>query len=202
MPNCPFFTLGAKLSAVLNCPFTPLVPNCPRCQIVRFWLLVPNCPRCQIVRLHSWCQIVRGAKLSWCQIVLRPVSNTHELPYTDSWNEMPIKMSCRRCESNWNSGDGCWGVWHGWCWKQMFQKRTFSAILTSKSPSLSRTFLLFFLGNPLPTKTEWFISWPSAMGWANDFFLGLRPGGGRAVAEHFYKVFKIFVFFQRGTGIV
>ena len=30
-----------------NCP----VPNCP----------VPNCP---------WCQIVRGAKLSWCQIVL------------------------------------------------------------------------------------------------------------------------------------
>ena len=157
---------------------------------------MPNCPRCQIVRLHSWCQIVRGAKLSWCQIVLRPVSNTHELPYTDSWNEMPIKMSCRRCESNWNSGDGCWGVWHGWCWKQMFQKRTFSAILTSKSPSLSRTFLLFFLGNPLPTKTEWFISWPSAMGWANDFFLGLRPGGGRAVAEHFYKVFKIFVFFK------
>ena len=173
VPNCPFLTLGAKLSAVPNCPFTLLVPNCPRCQIV----LVPNCPR-------------------------TVVSNTHELPYTDSWNEMPIKMSCRRCESNWNSGDGCWGVWHGWCWKQMFQKRTFSAILTSKSPSLSRTFLLFFLGNPLPTKTEWFISWPSAMGWANDFFLGLRPGGGRAVAEHFYKVFKIFVFFQRGTGIV
>ena len=97
VPNCPFLTLGAKLSAVLNCPFTPLVPNCPRCQIVRFWLLVPNCPRCQIVRLHSWCQIVCGAKLSWCQIILRPVSNTHELPYTDSWNEMPIKLSCRVC---------------------------------------------------------------------------------------------------------
>ena len=41
MPNCPFLTLGAKLSAVPNCPFTLLVPNCPRCQIV----LVPNCPR-------------------------------------------------------------------------------------------------------------------------------------------------------------
>ena len=30
---------------------------------------VSNCPRCQIVRFYPWCQIVRGVKLSWCQIV-------------------------------------------------------------------------------------------------------------------------------------
>ena len=40
---------GVKLSAVSNCS----VSNCP----------VPNCPRCQIVR---------GVKLSWCQIVTQP----------------------------------------------------------------------------------------------------------------------------------
>ena len=32
--------------------------------------MVSNCPRCQIVRFYTWCQIVRGVKLSWCQIVL------------------------------------------------------------------------------------------------------------------------------------
>ena len=32
-------------------------------------LAVSNCPRCQIVRFYPWCQIVRGVKLSWCQIV-------------------------------------------------------------------------------------------------------------------------------------
>ena len=31
--------------------------------------MVSNCPRCQIVRFYPWCQIVRGVKLSWCQIV-------------------------------------------------------------------------------------------------------------------------------------
>ena len=64
--------------SVLNCPFYTAVPNCPgaklswcqivffslRCQIVPFTLqcqivMVPNCPI-----LHSWCQIVLGAKLS------------------------------------------------------------------------------------------------------------------------------------------
>ena len=61
------FTHGVKLSAVSNCPGVKLsgvklsaVSNCP----------VSNCPRCQIVRQHCWCQIVRGVKLSWCQIVL------------------------------------------------------------------------------------------------------------------------------------
>ena len=28
-----------------------------------------NFLRCQIVRFYPWCQIVRGVKLSWCQIV-------------------------------------------------------------------------------------------------------------------------------------
>ena len=61
------FTHGVKLSAVSNCPGVKLsgvklsaVSNCP----------VSNCPRCQIVRQHCRCQIVRGVKLSWCQIVL------------------------------------------------------------------------------------------------------------------------------------
>ena len=31
--------------------------------------MVSNCTRCQIVRFYTWCQIVRGVKLSWCQIV-------------------------------------------------------------------------------------------------------------------------------------
>ena len=31
--------------------------------------MVSNCMRCQIVRFYTWCQIVRGVKLSWCQIV-------------------------------------------------------------------------------------------------------------------------------------
>ena len=43
-----------------------VVPNRPWCQIVRSAKLSvgPNCPRCQIV----WWQIVRGAKLSRCQL--------------------------------------------------------------------------------------------------------------------------------------
>ena len=57
VPNCPFLTLGAKLSAVLNCPFTPLVPNCPP------ELLVPNCPvpNCPFLTLGAK---LSGAKLS------------------------------------------------------------------------------------------------------------------------------------------
>jgi len=47
------FAHGVKLSVVSNCPFLPMVSNCP----------VSNCPRCQIVR---------GVKLSWCQIVPQP----------------------------------------------------------------------------------------------------------------------------------
>ena len=39
-----------------------------KCTWCKF-LAVSNCPRCQIVRFYPWCQIVRGVKLSWCQIV-------------------------------------------------------------------------------------------------------------------------------------
>ena len=67
------FTHGVKLSAVSNCPGVKLsgvklsaVSNCP----------VSNCPRCQIVRQHCRCQIVRGVKLSWCQIVLESKYDT------------------------------------------------------------------------------------------------------------------------------
>ena len=39
-----------------------------KCTWCKFFA-VSNCPRCQIVRFYPWCQIVRGVKLSWCQIV-------------------------------------------------------------------------------------------------------------------------------------
>ena len=43
------------------------MPNCPGAKLSGAKLsAVPNCPRCQIVHgaKLSWCQIVRGAKLS------------------------------------------------------------------------------------------------------------------------------------------
>ena len=77
-----------------NCLFLPMVSNCPWCQIVRFypWCQIVRCQivRCQIVcgvKLSAVsnclvsnclvsnclrCQIVRGIKLSWCQIVPQP----------------------------------------------------------------------------------------------------------------------------------
>ena len=38
-------------------------------KIIKKISMVSNCTRCQIVRFYTWCQIVRGVKLSWCQIV-------------------------------------------------------------------------------------------------------------------------------------
>ena len=38
-------------------------------KIIKKNSMVSNCTRCQIVRFYTWCQIVRGVKLSWCQIV-------------------------------------------------------------------------------------------------------------------------------------
>ena len=38
-------------------------------KIIKKISMVSNCMRCQIVRFYTWCQIVRGVKLSWCQIV-------------------------------------------------------------------------------------------------------------------------------------
>ena len=68
VPNCPLFI------AVPNCPFYTAVPNCPIlhswCQIVlgaklsSFTLLVPNCPFFMAVPNCPRCQIVLGAKLS------------------------------------------------------------------------------------------------------------------------------------------
>ena len=57
MPNCPFLTLGAKLSAVPNCPPELLVPNCP----------VPNCPFLTLGAKLSGAKLsvfTLGAKLS------------------------------------------------------------------------------------------------------------------------------------------
>ena len=83
VPNCPLYTLGAKLSGAK----LSTVPNCPRCQIVRGAKLstlhcgaklsaVPNCPlytlgaklsgaKLSAVPNCPRCQIVRGAKLSY-----------------------------------------------------------------------------------------------------------------------------------------
>jgi len=60
--NCPFLTLGAKLSIYTLGSKLSAVPNCPfitlgtKLSVFNVW--------CHIVCLHSWCQIVHGAKLS------------------------------------------------------------------------------------------------------------------------------------------
>ena len=75
-----------------------LVPNCP------FFIAVPNCPfsNCgaKLSVLHSWCQIVRGAKLSvfhygaklsGCQIVRFYIA----VPNCPFFTAVP---NCPRCQ--------------------------------------------------------------------------------------------------------